>query len=285
IYRDINTEKVTIRNSDMNYREHPSKNEILVGPVNRQAVPSDGDTIELDPSAGDRVYKLAFKVPIGSASEMITIYINGETDAYGIPVSGQGTVDLQGLREQGLLPGDVPSSTYIDSNGKPVSPVYVYPLSSRQFATRVKVGFGVPTVQENGDPTTIYFDSSGVVNNIEAEYVNEENIVDGNAGCFDMFRMTDGSFLFIYARDIEAFEITKANGDTSIENSAAAGNEWTSKKAVMMIKTNDLGDGTWTTPFLENQTKPLMLINGVNYLSSIYDVLNERLLIFVECFN
>ena len=96
--------------------------------------------------------------------------------------------------------------------------------------------------------------------------------------------MSDGSIFLLYAKDIGEFNVTKENGNNSLENSLENGSQWQRQKAVMMIKTDDMAK-EWTAPFEVSQRKPLMILNGVDYLSSVYDPLTERLKVFVRCYN
>jgi len=283
LYNDVNTEKTTLRKGALKFREAPDKYELFLGDETRDKVSVAGDEITLDPSKGDRLNRLSFNVSRGSVLDapLTTFSINDPTNSYGIPISGHGDVDLQALRFQGILPGDLSSDVYLDENNMPVSPVYVYPACSVQQASRQKIGMSIPTEQEDGNPTKIYINGLATLSNLEGTYVDDEDVEDGGGGFLDLFRMNDGSICLLYTKRIGEFNVKRETGTLSLENSPDNGSQWQRQKAVMMIKTDDLAD-VWTAPFEFDQRKPLMILNGVDYLSSVYDDLNERLLVFVR---
>jgi hypothetical protein len=229
------------------------------------------------------------KVKVGQAlgndiSYIFYIDANSKDNTYGILVSGDGKVDLQELRRQGIEEGNT-ASDYWTYNGEDVSPAYIYKKSDYQNLDELMVDIGVSTDKA-------IYSSGGLLSDIVAQYVNNNQTIPAD-GFFDVHRLSDGEILLLYSSTIGEIKITGESGTSFIRNSPTNGTEWVnSKSAVMMIGTNN-DSLEWKTPFApkDNLTPeityqyPLMILNGVDFLASVYNRINETMTVFAKCYD
>lgn len=287
-YKDTVSGNLTIRKGSANFKEFPAKSEIIIG--NMQSENMSGgftDTITLN-SSYQRLRRLILEVPEftdGARTELL-FGIGSIDNIHGIPISGDGIVDLQSFRRDGIAPDILPSSSFKDYDGNEVAPVVLYKKSSFQNLDKLPLDIAVDTTEYNTVKVI-----NGLVSPVRADYANNNQVID-NPGILDLLRTEDGEILILYGKSVSEFNLLSGSSVYSVNNSTQSGNAWTNKNAVFAIGSFD--DGYfWGAPFvlktgqesLQPFEYPVMLMNGVDYLASIYDELNQTLVIFVRAFD
>lgn len=285
-FRDKNTYIMTQRKGVLDFRDRPAKKEIVVGELdNPILLTTNGKqiTISSDNAKNKRLKSLVHKNLMEGEGENISFvyYIgkNNLNNTYGFPVNGTGQVDLQTFRINGKAAGSIPSSTWKYKDIK-VSPVYTYKKNPSLFLQdSVTVDVGI-------SPDDKYvFLSSQASSHIEGIYVDDYKVMkDGNDDCSALLLPT-GQILYIYNVSPGAFTL---NG--TIYNSAYKKNQWVGTDNAIMFIEGENGLDSWCTPlFSANQNYtlkdfnyPLMILTGVDHISSLYDDISERLFIFVK---
>ena len=198
--------------------------------------------------------------------------------------------------------GFLEGAGYVDHNGLPVSPIYRYPRSYLDKFRERRVSLGIPAFNEDGSGNTGIglpgFESCPHPSKGKVLTTHDAFVEDGARAFLDVFRISDGSMVLLYTKYIPEFHTYKYFPHTthidddklSLENSPDKDNVWPCKKAVMMVRTTNLGD-RWVGPYTnlgsggeKGVPRPLMILNGVDYMCAEYDRVNERLLIFVKCY-
>ncbi len=273
-YEDPISGKITSRRGSDNFSEYPMKSLIVIGKPDFSESAGGGTEILLNQTR-DYLRRIRITPPNndGSDSPALLFGIGNPNNIYGFFVSGDGIVDLGMLRKQGLSAGDTAIGGWTN-DGINVSPVYVYKKDYYSQIDTKNVDIGIPT-----DAGPIYI-QNGVVENVIAQYVKENQILS-TVGYFDAIRKRDGEILLIYGQEADEFTI-----NNNLNNSSGS-----YKNAVFIIGTYD-DDFTWAAPTtydvgddknVENQYS-LMVMNGVDFLSSVYNPMSETISIFCRCF-
>ncbi len=324
IHNDLISNKVTARIGSLNFKDYPKKKEIVIGENITEVFNPDlaGNEISFSKEY-ERVKKISISGITYEKGGIPAIVFNVGNGNYGFEISGDGVVDLQMLRFQGIGRGEIPSTTYKDDEDKPVSPVYVYKQSSEQQLNTVEVDMGVKTSEKvsvfEGEPQTeIPADLSGA--EISVQYINDNQTLETN-GFFDVIRMSDGEMIMIYGQATPTFrlyatEIVDTN-DTGVGDAIICNGDdrtWYDTNAVFMISTINKG-ALWGTPnrrkdvvkhavsesggtsasisslsesineYSKTYQYPIMFLNSVDYLSCIYNEVTQCLHIFVKAFS
>jgi len=203
--------------------------------------------------------------------------IGNSSSIYGFYVSGDGAVDLGMLQKQGIDAGNTSSDTWTSDN-LDISPVYIYKKDYYQRLNEKDVDIGIET---SAGPLYI---ENGTVDSVTAQYVKENQLLE-DMGYFDAIRKTDGEILLVYGQDLRYAFNVNGNLNNSVDNNTG----WETKNGVFIIGTFD-DAFTWSAPDayqIENTNDPnqyaMMVMSGVEFLSSIYDPLTENIIIFVRC--
>jgi hypothetical protein len=285
-YKDPSTNNVSLRKGSLDFKEYPSKDEVVMGTPSLIDNPTvtGGNQILLNTSQ-DRLRRLSLQVEnfsIGT-SPSLTFGIGSYDNIYGFLVSGKGKVDLQTLRIQGMAPGELSSNTYSDTNGDVISPVYIYKRSSFQASDKVYVDIGAST-QDN-----IYI-RGGSVSSVVAQYIYEGQVLK-DANLVDIIKLRDGEVLMFYGKNTDSFNLyNESFSDSKLNNFRGNNTRWFNPNAVFML--GSFNDAYfWGTPFKikygDINSKfmyPLMLLNSVEYVGCLYDSLSEYINIFVRSF-
>ena len=274
VYRDLVTKKLTVRRGSLNFKEYPMKSEIVIGELPPSEDATAGSVISLN-TEKERLRRLIVGVQDMEAGQNPSIMfgIGSEDNVYGFRVSGDGIVDLQTYRKQGIV---VESNANTDIDGNKVSPVYLYKRSEYQNLTKLEIDIGVNTKEYS----KIYV-KNGEVNSAIAFYTDEKNTIE-DADIYDIIRCEDGEIFLVYGKKIGEFVV---NG--KLNNSGS--NSWVNKGVVMILGTfNDTF--VWKCPHsaTKNEEKynyPIMVMNSVDYLGSIYNKLNNTIVIFARCYD
>ena len=278
VYQDPVSRKITIRRGSMDFTEYPMKNMIAIGGPEDTEIVTESTTniINLNTNK-ERLRRLQFKVPVGTRLNPALMFAIGDSDNfYGFYISGDGSVNLHMFTYRGIMPGTVLSSNFM-SDERYVSPVYVYKKNQYQNLDTMEVDIGIKP-----DEGPIYV-KYGEVSNIHAQYINENQTLE-NIGYFDIVRLKDGENLLFYGGNTGEFVV-----NNNLNNSTDNGTQWSYRNSVMCIGTyND--SFMWGSPIrkrfddVENRNQyPLMIFNAAEYLSSIYNPMNDTISIFCRC--
>jgi len=279
-YIDPVTRRMTIRRGSLDYKEYPVKSEIAYGKYESVASVVDGDIMILDDTK-ERLRRLSFTVPDATSNGDYLAFSVGDTvdNSYGFIISGDGLLNLQAFAKfYDLPPSSFPPDLFTTTDGQIVSPVYVYKKGEAKPSSSIDVDIAADII--NGEDRINIL--NGAVSNVKAQYIKDNQTMT-DPGLYDMIQLSDGEVLLIYGADYASMDFT-VNGQ---KNSSS---DWITKKAVMMLGTpND--DFYWGTPlkkrFSDDETVrgwqyPLMVMNNAEYYSSIYDSLNDTVMIFVR---
>ena len=283
-YMDSFSDNLTIRKGSANFSEYPSKNLMIIGSYDSIETSGGGSKIVLNQ---DKEYLSRIQMTVPQAGKnasgpqqldenanlpALMFGIGGPNNIYGFAVSGDGVVNLGVLNRDGdntstLEDGSVPSNTWTNQ-GIDVSPVYIYKQTYYSQTSVKQVDIGVETGEG-----PIYI-NGGAVSDVSLQYVKKNQLL-GVVGFFDIIRRQDGYIMLIY-------------GD-SVNNFTAAGNLNNSTNGVFIIGTSQDGY-TWLSPDVEDSVVKdeekqytLMVLNGVEFLSSIYNFISEKIVIFCKC--
>jgi len=299
-YQDPDTNRVTARIGSLDFKESPRKEEIVIGKTKSADIETasvSGSEIALD-SKKERLKRISIEVPTfngsaeGGIAPSLIFSIGSLENTYGFLVSGDGALDLQMLRYQGYARGELPSTTYVDEDGKSVSPVYVYKQSSLQNQKYADVSIGTDTTKsifvKEGDKSGT---PSSLTGKVKIHYVNNKQTLEIN-GFFDAVKISDGEIYFLYGKTTPAFQMESSGENNSGDT------QWSNSNAVYVIGSqNDAYE--WTTPQkfknLQNQNNalvdenkyqyPVMVLNSVEYLACLYNESSYKLVIFVKAFS
>ena len=280
VYLDQISQQITVRRGSSDFKEYPMKNEIVIGKPESTVDGPSGTTIPLD-SSKERLRRLQLKLPDGSNSDPSIMFgIGIANNRYGCAIAGDGLVDLQTLRRQGIGEGETSIEQYKWGDYF-VSPVYLYKKGGFQNLDELHADIGIDVSE---GPVHII---NGSVGGSKIQYVTNKQTLSGashgDVGYFDFVELWDGEHILVYGQDIRPFNL-----DGTLNNSSLNSSEWEVPRAVMIIGTWD-DAYSWGCPLhkgWENDEKyqyPLMLLNGVEYLSTIYNPLNKTLAIFCKC--
>ena len=278
-YKDIITERVTIRKGALDFTEKPEKNMIVLGEEGVRE--SLGETGSLNKKY-EWLRRIQLSVP--ESSEFGTMFATGtKNNIYGFYVSGDGDVDLGLLKlknnnlPKGTSTVAYDSSDFTSTEGYPVSPVYVYSKAAYSSFDQTIIDIGVET--ENG-PLFLLGPGSGM----QAEYVNDNQTVKAQ-GFFDIIRLPHGETILLYDTPVGEFKI-----DDVVNNSDTNGSQWDIDRAIMCTGTYD-ETYSWSAPLANRMDDaknlyqyPVMLMNSVYYLSYILDRRTSDLNIFTRCY-
>lgn len=305
VYQDQYTQKITIRRGSLDFRDYPMKEMVVIGKPKTTDPIESGESLQLD-TTYEWLRRIQFDVRNINDVKAIIFAIGNKNNIYGNYVSGDGLVDLQAFRRQGIGAGNVASSTYT-GNDFIVSPVYSYNRDYYQNQTQEIIDIGVKTTDGDIIPkplTSISAQSSSsaiqelspvTLNNVYGQYIEDNQTLE-EVGLFDIVRLAHGESILIYSQKIPDFSIDATNTTTNvvttkINNSTNAGNRWNNQNGVMIIGTYD-DDFTWAKPIVNriddnddvNQFA-LMVMNSVDYLGCIYNPRTESLSIFALCYH
>jgi len=276
-YFDQISQRITVRRGSRDFKEYPMKNEIAIGKPESTIDGTSGTTIPLD-SGKERLRRLQMKLPNGSNDDTAIMFgIGIANNRYGCAIAGDGLVDLQMLRRQGVGEGGTSIQQYKWGDYF-VSPIYLYKKSNFQNLEELHVDIGVDT-----DEGPIHI-VNGSVTETKIQYItNKQTLSASKVGFFDIIELWDGEHILVYGQSIRPFDLNGTLNNTPLNSS-----EWKISSAVMIIGTWD-DTYSWGCPLRkgwENEEKyqyPLMVLNGVEYLSTIYNPLNKTLTIFCKC--
>jgi hypothetical protein len=280
VYEDPINGKITVRRGSDGFTDYPEKSLIAIGKPSLVET-MNGNPITLNEDQ-DYLRRLQMTVPIESGGDTALLFgIGGIDNTYGFYVSGDGIVDLGFSRKQGIESGEV-DSNFWTNDGYDVSPVYLYQRAYYQQLENRYVDIGVET-----DKGPIYVKESVLpidVSNIIAEYVKENQLLD-SLGYFDVIRKNDGENILIYGQSVGAFTVNE-NLNNSSDNTTA----WKNKSAVFIVGTYDEAF-IWAAPTSyriddeeDKNQHALMILNSCDFLSSIYNPMNETFSIFCRCY-
>ena len=275
-HQDYYTGKLTIRRGSLDFTEYPMKTEVVIGEIQNSSNGSSS-VVTLEPFL-ERTRRLIIPVPganDGTDIPYLLFSFTTENNIYGSYVSGQGDVNLAALG--GECAEDVDSSEWTSSDGVPVSPVYIYKKAQYQHLDNLRVDMGVdassgPIYIKNGIP-------NGVV---KVEYIKDNQTLEQNT-FFDAFQLPDGRILLVYGHPTPAFDVENKGILNNEEE-----NKWDNINSVFIIDTAN-NDFNWGTPFKkkfedEKSKYPLMIMNSVDYLTSLYNPFSNELCVIVKSF-
>jgi len=277
-YVDPNTNCMTIRRGSLGYKEYPIKSEIAVGKYESVNIVGGGNKISLDADK-ERLRRLGFSLPEATKEgDYILFGIGSEDNLHGFIVSEDGVVNLQAANKMGINPFSIDSNKFTTSSGQIVSPVYAYKKGEAQPIGKTEVDIPADII---GGEDTIYI-INGDISDVSAQYIKKNQTIQ-DPGLYDIIRLKDGEILLLYGQNYSSLDFI-VNG---IENNSG---DWRTNKSVMIIGSPD-DDFYWGTPLkkgfysggkLGDGQYPIMLINNAEYYSSIYNPLNDTVMVFVR---
>lgn len=286
VYQDPETDKITIRKGCLDFKEYPSKEEIVMGRpkyIQGESV-VNGSEIKVDTSK-DRLRRIMVEVEslVAGQPPSIMFGIGNPNNTYGFLVSGDGLIDLQTLRLQGIAAGSLPTSTYVDNNSKPVSPVYAYKKCQWQNSDNLYVDMGIDTKEGS------IFIKNGVIKSALVQYIDDQQSLV-NDSVFDVIRLNDGEIILLYGQSLPQFNLDTDGKGVRLNNSSGNDTKWANSGGVFAL--GSFSDSYyWGTPSVaksgnndEKYQFPSMLINSVEYLSCIYNSITDVLCIFVRAY-
>ncbi len=272
VYIDPNTNRMTVRRGSLDYKEYPIKSEVAIGKYESVVAGGGGNVVNLD-ATKERLRRLSFLVPEGLNGDYLMFGIGNIDNIHGFVVLGDGVVNLQAFNKLGVT---FDSSEFKTTEGQIVSPVYVYKQSDDNYTSQVEVDIAADILNEENKIYLI----NGTVEDVTAQYIKNSQTIE-DPGFFDVMRLSDGEVLVIYGQEMSSF---------NIKDKLINPKQWTTSKGVMALGTfND--DFYWGTPLrkgfnddssLGGWQYPIMLMNNVEYYSSIYNPLNETIMVFVR---
>jgi len=284
-FQDPVTQKIVIRRGSLNFTDYPMKNMIVIGEDVLTEKINGGEYIYLN-NGQEWLRRIQLKLPDAKEKLQlgITFGIGDIQNIYGFYISGQGKINLQLLKREGINPYQLSTDIY-RGYGYYVSPVYLY---SRNFYESLENNFIDIGIRPNEGP--IYFRLEDGSNNVDSvnissvitQYIKDNQTLE-NIDYYDLIKTQHGENLFIYGTSIGAFKI----GDI-VNNSGS--NKWDNLNAVMIIGGYD-EDYTWCSPMTHGENSnnknqnALMVLNGVDYMSSIYNPLNNSISLFVKAYS
>ena len=272
IYEDPTSSKITIRRGSTDFTEYPYKTLISIG-KDSLTESVEGSPIVLNE---DQEYLKRIQVSPqendNSGNPSLLFGIGAPDNTYGFSISGEGVVDLGMLQKQGIEAGDTSSGEWTN-DGNDVSPVYIYQKDYYAQMDSQHIDIGITP-----DQGPIYV-VGGTVTDVVAQYVQENQLLS-NLDYFDAIRKSDGETILIYGQEASDFTIDGVQVNAS---------KWNDQNAIFIIGTYD-DNFIWSAPTAyridgdEKNENALMVLNSVDYLSSIYNPFNETILIFCRCY-
>lgn len=280
-FKDVNSNIITLRRSNLDFTETPTRSEISIGfPESTGSSPSFPITFD---TTKDRVRLIGMDLPdVGTASDdefgpsALTFQVGNTANYLGFESTGSGIFDFVALRDNGYPAGTVDYSKY-KNNGKFTSPVYIYTKrpDDESLHKISRLNLGISTKDK-------LFVKNGSPSNISIEYVKNNQMLL-NIPFFDSHHINDGEIMLIYGKNTHKFIMGTEEKDPS---------EWPTSESVYIIGTanNALNWGTPTVKHLSvdgdtNFQYSIMLLNSCQYLSSSYSNISERLVIILKCYH
>lgn len=282
-YEEPVLQKIFIRRGSDNFKELPMKSAVIIGEPESNESASGGSSVALN-TAKEYVSRIFFKPAdnTGAGGTGIVFGLGNDASIYGFYISGDGATDLGMLTRKGLSPDE--QETLSDAwrnEGFSVSPPYIYKRDYYAQLDKQQMDIINPTSINNIKILDGEIGTSVSVSDVTVQYINENQLLS-EVGYFDAIRKSDGEILFLYGTSA-ARNLTV---DGNRNNSSSDGNAWSNQNAVFIVGSpND--DFSWSAAgsYGDEDTKyALMVMNSVDYLASIYNPLNETLLILSRCF-
>lgn len=284
VYVDKQTDRLTVRRGSLNYQEYPMKTEVVISKPLEKQQGASGSEIPLD-TKFDRLRRIQFKLP--KKDSYIMFGLGSEENMYGFVIGGRGKVDLQALRRDGIGEGQKPVESY-QWNGFSVAPVYIYTQCNWQNLENLHADIGTAT--SNGPIHII----NGTVNGSILQYAENKQTIQ-EASIFDVIRLKDGENIIIYCTNLRPFNIdgsrnqtvAVASDSTSATSSSEASSGWNIPQGIMVTGTWD-ENFYWGAPNAKDWNKnanyqyPVMVLNGVEYLTSLYNPMNNTISFFFK---
>ena len=307
-YQDIITKKITIRCGSLNFKEYPMKNMVVIGDGIVENARVEDSEIQLNTGA-EWLRRIQLTLPAAESTDSLGVLfgIGNKDNIYGSYVSGDGLIDLELLRKQGITRGEFSSNIY-QWNGYNVSPVYVYKRNYYQNLERDTIDIGVKTidgpiyVNSSQSDGYIGYEQLTSLSDVTAEYIRDNQTIEAVGG-FDIIYLPHGEVILVYGRKMGEF-MTVVGGDppTTLNNSVdhlPYDNTWAIGSCIMIVGTSN-DSFVWNAPLTRTVSLPnidpaikrrftrsfqyaMMVLNSVEYLSSTYNPLNNNLYIFVGC--
>ncbi len=262
LYSDVYTDKLTIRYGQLDFRESPQKIEVSFG-GSKHVADVNGFPIILDTSY-DRTRLITMDMPATEGGYANTFEIGNSKDNYGFLIGGNGIVDFQALRRLGYAPGELPVETYKFKDYYS-SPVYLYHKNDVSFTKNKTLFIGQSTsegqIHSIGESPT----------NVKIHYIDNWQTIEN--AVFDIHQVCDGETIIVYSVITQPFTMNGVKYNDFINN---PDNAWNPIKSVYMLSTVDDG-ASWNAPTSKNlkdyniYKKPLMIMNSVDYIHSVYD--------------
>jgi hypothetical protein len=285
LFYDVTYRKLCIRRASIEFSDLPEKYEVSIGLPSSSSpasVISSGDFSYIPLDTGqDRTKIMTMDLPDGD--RVMLVYVNSLDDYYGTIISGDGDMNLLGLKLSGIE--EVPE--LFKNDGNPVSPIYEYMFGKysankrRDIKLSVKTSDG-PIIVDNGD---------NGISNVVVHYVNENQTID-NAILFDLLEISDGEIMITMGRTFPEFIVENPDDAVTLNsNSASSNTRWQgSSNGVFIIGSKDTGD-FWGNPvknrlnFVGDDQYGLLVMNDVNYCCSAYNRLSDEIILFVLAFS
>lgn len=286
-YLDQYSNTLTLRQGTIDFSEDPRKIEVSIGRSAYQESGTGYTGTSFTPSSRyNRIKNLSFTVPdVDLTSELPTLFtIGSNTDYFGFLISGNGDMNLNGLNQYST--NNLPKNYKFKGNY--VSPVYTYKNGQMSSQKRTNLHIGMETklgtINTNGTTLT----------NALAEYVNNNQVL-ADISFFDVFYLKDGEPIVIYGQSSEAFSLTSGT-TTYLNNSnlvttagATSASTWKYSSNCVMIAGSTSDGDTWGCPLVKDMSGdfqyPLMILNSVDYLASIYDEVANMIIMVARCYN
>lgn len=278
LFYDFERKTMSIRRGSLSFVEYPKKYEVSIGlpsSFSVSSVSSSGNSeITLDLNQ-DRVKLLQIETPIGN--EVMLFSLGSIDEYYGTTILGNGKMNLIGFRTSNIIE----DPNLFLHNGEKVSPIYKYMMGKECQQKFLEIPIGIAT--EEG-PIIISNPHIGVsINSAKVHYVNNNQIID-NASFFDIHKIND-ELMILMGRKFSGFTVNNPDNPTTIVSNSGS-TAWSTRKGVFIIGSKDTGIH-WGNPqqfsginLNGSDQFGLLILDNVNYLSSIYNNMAREILIF-----
>jgi len=270
LYADAYTDKLTVRYGQLDFRESPQKIEISFGESKQVEDATFPVTLNED---YERTRLITMDMPETEGGAATTFGVSSDDNFHGFLISGNGIMDFQALRRNGYDAGQIPVERY-KFREYFCSPVYLYHNNDVSFTKNKTLFIGQSTSEGS-------IHSIGISpTNVKIHYIDDWQTISNSV--FDIHQVGDGEMVIIYSVKTTPFTIDGNRYNDYIEDPDS---EWSPSNSVYMLSTVDDG-ASWSAPTSKNLEdsgsyhKPLMILNAVKYIHSVYNSLSGTFHIF-----
>jgi len=281
-YEDKDIQKIFTRRGSLNFTEYPMKSLLAIGKAELTESVAGGSVIKLNDEQ-DYLRRIQFSPPKNDGIDRAIVFgLGSPKKTYGFMVSGDGPVDLYARRRDGVEDGDI-DSAFWKNGDQNISPVYIYKRDyySQMDTREVDIGVKVDEV-ENIHVVDLDLVSPSPIQDVVLQYVKSSQLISPS-GFFQGINKDDGEFVFLYTANINYLKLESVYKEEDI-------GKWTSRSGIFLI--GSFNDGSnWSAPSAYNlysddrNQYPLMVMEGVEFLTAIYSRSSNKISIFATCYH